>query len=64
MHIADTRKLHLRGPVGAIVVLRSSVTPKSAPARARRGLRKVDGVAVVKNSKGDSWIGEVSGDLR
>ncbi len=39
-------------------------TPRSPPGPGRVRLGEIDGTAVIKNSNGDSWIGEVAGDLR
>ena len=48
----------------AIVVDRVAGPAEVSTGSGRVRLGQIDGTAVIKNSNGDSWIGEVAGDLR
>ncbi|MGH3980493.1 MAG: hypothetical protein ACRDRZ_16085 [Pseudonocardiaceae bacterium] len=57
-----TLDLHTGG--GAIVVDRVVGHAEVSIGSGRVRLREIDGTAVIKNSNGHSWVGEVAGDLR
>jgi DUF4097 and DUF4098 domain-containing protein YvlB len=63
IHLDETGPLRLTTSTGSIVVDRAVGRTEVTGAGEVR-IREIDGTAVVKNLNGDTWIGEVTGDLR
>ena len=56
--------VQLRTGVGDITVERADGDAELTTGSGSVRIDRIDGTAVVKNSNGDTWIGEVTGDLR
>ena len=60
----ETGPLELKAGAGDVTVDGSPATAEIKTAPAPSGSAAIDGTAAIKNSNGDTWIGEVTGDAR
>ena len=64
IHLEDAGDVHLTTGAGEISVGRVAGDAEVSTGSGRVRLRHVEGLTVIKNSNGESWIGTAGGDLR
>ena len=63
IQLDETGRLHAKTNLGAITVDRAESHAEVTGSGEVR-VREIDGTAVIKNLNGDTWVGEITGDLR